>query len=160
MLPDLTLPASLARLLAVFTPSPVDCPVTRSRPDVRPPAPVNPDALVPGPVPFVRDWYGNNALWVGLPPTGVLPADSTPQGLSTKFPWWRVLPGRLTIRAQRLDGPAGAFSADVPAGYGDLGFQPSGLKWPMTGCWRVTGAVHGTSLTFVVWVQQSPRTRQ
>jgi hypothetical protein len=102
----------------------------------------------------VQDWYGNDALWVGLPPTGVLPADPQPQGLSTKFPWWRALPGRLTIQAQRLDGPTGAFTADVPAGYGDLGFQPTGLNWAVPGCWRVTGTVHNKSLTFTVWVQQ------
>jgi hypothetical protein len=135
---------------------PADCPATRSTPDVRPSPPVNPDALLPAarPVPWVQDWYGNDALWVGLPPTGVLPADPQPQGLSTKFPWWRALPGRLTIQAQRLDGPTGAFTADVPAGYGDLGFQPTGLNWAVPGCWRVTGTVHNKSLTFTVWVQQ------
>jgi len=137
---------------------PAHCPVTRSTPDVRPSPPVNPDALVPSarPVPYVRDWYGNDALWVGLPPTGVLPAYPDPHGLATKFPWWRALPGRLTIQAQRLDGPTGAFTADVPDGYGDLGFQVSGLSWGAAGCWRVTGTVHNRSLTFTLWVQQFP----
>jgi hypothetical protein len=106
------------------------------------------------PVPWAQDWYGNDAIWVGLPPTGVLPAEAQPQGLSTKFPWFRALPGRLTVEAQRLDGPTGAFSADVSDGYGDLGFQATALNWSSGGCWRVTGRVHDRSLTFTVWVQR------
>lgn len=133
---------------------PADCPVTRSTPDVRPSPPINPEGAQP--VPYVRDWYGNDALWVKLPPTGVLPADSDPQGLQTKFPWWRSRPGRLTVHARRLDGPAGGFTAYVPDGYGDLGFQVSGLSWGAAGCWRVSGTVHGKSLAFTVWVHHFP----
>lgn len=133
---------------------PEDCPTTRSTADVRPSPPINPDDLGDPSAPSVRHWYGNDALWVGLPSTGVLPAYPAPQGLLTKFPWWRALPGRLTIEAQRLDGPAGVFTADVPEGYGALGFQPTGLTWSVAGCWRLTGTVHNRSLTFIAWVQQ------
>jgi hypothetical protein len=61
--------------------------------------------------------------------------------------------GNLTVTAQRLDGAAGSFTASVPDGYGDLGFQVSDLGWSGPGCWRVTGGVHGHSLTLTVWVQ-------
>jgi hypothetical protein len=130
---------------------PGSCDVTRSTPSARPPAPIEP---LSRPVPWVGDWYGNDALWVRLPPTGVVPAASDRQQLSTKFPWWRTHPGKLTVAAQRLDGPTGAFHADVPDGYGDLGFQPTGLDWTAPGCWRITGTVRDTSLTFIVWVQR------
>ncbi len=130
---------------------PPTCAVTRSGPTVTPPPPIEPTVL---PVPWVRDWYGNDALWVRLPPTGVLPAEPGPTGgVGTKFPWWRTLPGKLLVTAQRLDGPTGSFTADIPDGYGDLGFQVSGLGWSTPGCWRVTGTVRGHSLTFTVWVQ-------
>ena len=41
-------------------------------------------------------------------------------------------------------------SPDVPGGYGDTGFQVSGLKFPTAGCWQVAGTVGGKTLTFVV----------
>jgi hypothetical protein len=129
---------------------PSTCAITRSGPNVTPPAPIEPTVL---PVPWVRDWYGNDALWVRLPPTGVLPAEPESPGFGTKFPWWRTLPGKLLVTAQRLDGPTGSFTADIPDGYGNLGFQVSGLGWSAPGCWRVTGTVQGHSLTFTVWVQ-------
>ena len=43
-----------------------------------------------------------------------------------------------------------ARTLDVPGGYGDTGFQVSGLNFPTTGCWQVTGSVGGKTLTFVV----------
>jgi hypothetical protein len=108
-------------------------------------------------VPWVDIWYGNDALWTRLPPTGVLPALGEADSLSTKFPWWRIIPGRLTLQARRLDGPSDGFSGESPSsGYGALGFIPSGLRWPDTGCWQVTGTVSGHSLTFTVWVQHFP----
>ena len=43
--------------------------------------------------------------------------------------------------------------ADVPAGYPDTGFQPSGLMFPTQGCWSVTGRIgDGKPLTFVTFV--------
>jgi hypothetical protein len=40
----------------------------------------------------------------------------------------------------------------VPAGYGEAGFQPSGITFPSTGCWKVEGHLGGTTLAFVVRV--------
>jgi hypothetical protein len=76
-----------------------------------------------------------------------------------KFGWWRKVPGRLHITGRRLDAPAPPLQADVPAGYGATGFQPSGLTFPTEGCWEVTGTVHPASLTFVTFVIKKDRTR-
>jgi hypothetical protein len=127
------------------------CPVTAPMPHASPPA------LPPLPVPYIHGWYGNSALWIGVPAGGVLPAERPygtpwPDEWGTKFPWWRTIAGKLTITARRLDGPSAGFHAEVPEGYGATGFVPSGLIWPSPGCWRVTGTVAGQSLTFVTQV--------
>jgi hypothetical protein len=117
----------------------------------------NPSTL---PVPWVDTWYGNEAIWIRLPPGGVLPAMPDPgeTTISTKFPWWRVLPGQLTASGVALDGD-GQFSADVrtPSEYGPTGFVPSGLTFDHPGCWRITGSLQGQTLSFVInVVVQSP----
>jgi hypothetical protein len=104
--------------------------------------------------------YGNTALWVDVPTQGILPA-GRPYGTGpnwehewgTKFPWWRVIPGKLMITARRLNGAAAGFRSEVATGYGRIGFVPSGLYWPALGCWQVTGTVSDRSLTIVVWVE-------
>ena len=130
------------------------CQVTRSEASAVPPSAI-PAAGVP-PVPYVRDWYGNSALWVRLPIGAGLPAqyDPTLNTLATKFPWWRIVSGELTITGQRLDGPTGGFKAQIgsPGEYGDMGFDPSYLLWPSPGCWLLTGTVAGRSLTLTVRV--------
>ena len=130
------------------------CQVTRSDANGVPPSAI-PTAEAP-PVPYVQDWFGNNALWVRLPKDTGLPAqyDPTLKTLATKFPWWRTLNGKLTVTAQRLDGPTGQFQAQIgsPEEYGDIGFDPSYILWPSTGCWRLTGTVAGRSLTVTVRV--------
>jgi len=50
-----------------------------------------------------------------------------------KFGWWRTVPGRLHITGRRLDAAAPPLRADVPAGYGATGFQPSGVTFPRRG---------------------------
>ncbi len=132
-----------------------DCPVT-----VAPSSATPPPALhyrPPPPVPYVRDWYGNDALWVMLPADGTLPALRQPDGtLTTRFPWFRLAPGSVKVAAERLDGPTDTFSADVGtvAEYGDRGFTPSILYWSAPGCWRITSQVAAhVTLTFVLRVQ-------
>jgi hypothetical protein len=56
------------------------------------------------------------------------------------------------LARRRLDGPAPPLRADVPAGYGQAGFQASGVDFPTEGCWEVTGAVGGATLSFVTFV--------
>jgi hypothetical protein len=132
--------------------APASCPVTRPMPHAAP----GKNLMYALGVPF--GWYGNTALRVEVPSQGVLPA-MHPTGSAwanewgTKFPWWRLVPGNLTIAAHRLDGPSRGFHGTVASGYGRLGFISAGLIWPAPGCWQVTGTVSGHSLTFVTWVK-------
>jgi hypothetical protein len=101
--------------------------------------------------------YGNGKLWVGgLWPHGLIIVGhgfvDRRGRVGMKFGWWRTVDGRLRITGRRLDGPAPALQASVPAGYGATGFQSSGVIFPTEGCWQITGAVHRTTLTFVTFV--------
>lgn len=75
--------------------------------------------------------------------------------LSTKFGWWRVTPGTLTISGRRLDAPAPPLRADVPECYGSSGFQASGVFFPTAGCWEITGTVDDATLSFVTFVRRA-----
>ena len=140
---------------------PVSCPVTRPLLHRSPPPHLH---AINNFTYYLHGWYGNTVLWVGVPVHGVLPAArpyGTPWAASkwgTKFPWWPVLPGHLTITARRLDGPSAGFRSQVtgPARIGKAGFLPSGLYWPAPGCWQVIGTISGQSLTFVAWVKTIP----
>ena len=78
------------------------------------------------------------------------------EGLSSPEPrqyhLHRLSEGRLEISGRLLDDPAPPLRAVVPAGYGRLGFQSSGVSFPSEGCWKLTGRVGSTALTFVVSV--------
>ena len=113
----------------------------------------SPDQIEPG-------FYGTKELafsgpWpegtVVFKPGGagfVLPDGS----LSMKFGWERGVPGALTIDGHRLDAAAPPLRAHIPSGYGDVGFQATALIFPTPGCWKVTGHVGTTSLTFITRV--------
>ena len=139
------------------TPSPIsgDCPVTKA-PAV---AVTPPPTAGTGPNPSLQfrsgpnDYlYGNDALIVLLPNDGILRASDPARGLhgGVKFAWWRIAHGELVITTRRLDATTAPQAADVPSGYGDIGFQVSRLNFPETGCWEVSGTVGGKTLTFVV----------
>ena len=108
-----------------------------------------------GPAPSART-YGNGKLRVGLWPRGVIevgPAYVDREGrVRMKFPWWRMVRGRLRITGRRIDGAAPPVRAHVPRGYGPTGFQASGVTFPTEGCWELTGTVGRASLTFVTYV--------
>ena len=100
--------------------------------------------------------YGNGKLVVTLDVHGVIVASGDmvhPDGsIWWKFPWWRLVRGHLVITGRRLDAPAAPPTSIVPDGYGDIGFQASGVIFPSEGCWQVTGTIGHTSLTFVTLV--------
>jgi hypothetical protein len=101
--------------------------------------------------------FGNGELWVGgLGGDGVILADSrfveSDGSIGWKLGWWRIAHGTLTITGRRLDRDAPPLRSSVPDGYGSSGFQASGVSFPTPGCWEVTGAVDGGTLTFVVFV--------
>jgi hypothetical protein len=74
----------------------------------------------------------------------------------TKQPWFRVVPGTLTITGRRLDGP-GQFSADVPpaSSYARTGFIPSRLRFSSGGCWEVTAGLGRTRVVLHVSIDGS-----
>jgi hypothetical protein len=74
-----------------------------------------------------------------------------------KFPWWRGVKGKLSISGKRLDSAAPPLRAAIPDGYGDSGFQATGLIFPTEGCWEVTGKVGEASLTFITRVVRESR---
>jgi hypothetical protein len=101
--------------------------------------------------------YGNDDLWVGgLGKDGVIGVD--PQfveadgSIDWKLGWYRVRSGQLSITGRRLDAAVPPLRADVPDGYGDSGFQASGVQFPTEGCWAITGHLGGSELTFVTFV--------
>jgi hypothetical protein len=130
--------------------APPGCPVTN-------PAPVSPAGAAPGAMFGQDSGYGNGSLWVGaLWANGVIVADPQfvdDKGMvAMKFGWWRGVSGQLKITGRRLDGPAAPAIGHVPDGYGDSGFQASGVTFPVPGCWEITGTVGTASLTFVTFV--------
>jgi len=98
--------------------------------------------------------HGNGKLWTVLPLDGRLLLTPEKDGsIGEKFFWWRGVRGPLTIRGRRLDAPADPLRSHVPAGYGETGFQASGVYFPSEGCWEITGRVGDSELTFVMEVR-------
>lgn len=140
-------PVSVTSIPEAVTPAatPFSCPITL------------PNGTAPPGMPPSPTLHGNGKLWVTLHADGripVRPENVSPSGwLGVKLPWWRAVRGTLTIEARRLDAPARPARATVPDGYGDIGFQASGVLFPSPGCWEVTGRVGESSLTFVVLIE-------
>lgn len=117
------------------------CPITR------------PNGSVPPGSTFGAEFHGNGALWVGVWGSNVVVWQKEADGsIEAKFGWWREAQGKLRIEGRRLDGGAPALRSEIPDGYGDAGFQATGIVFPTDGCWEVTGSVGKTSLTFVTLV--------
>jgi hypothetical protein len=92
-------------------------------------------------------------------PGGVIVARDgliNPNGsIDWKYGWWRKAAGNLTITGHRLDASAPPLTSHVPDGYGNVGFQASGVTFPSEGCWQITGQTDDTALTFVTLVVTS-----
>jgi hypothetical protein len=129
------------------------CPVTTAGSTKKPPAVFVSTGM---PVPYVRTWLGNRAIWVRLPRHGILPAlyDPREHAMSVKFPWWRVLGGQLHAWAHPVGQAGPRLEADVAAAadYGPTGFVPSFLRFSQPGCWKVTGSLRGHTISFVTRV--------
>jgi hypothetical protein len=100
--------------------------------------------------------HGNTKLWTAMWPGGVIKADpdyvDKDGSIHMKFGWWRGVSGQLSIKGRRLDASAPPLRAEVSSGYGDRGFQASGVIFPAEGCWEITGQVGAARLTFVNFV--------
>lgn len=111
----------------------------------------------PGEAPSA-DYLGNGRLWTVLWPKGIAfvpPDDIEADGsLSMKFPWWRGpgVRGSLDISGHELRTGI-PVRASIPDGYGDTGFQATGISFPVEGCYSVTGEVGGAELSFVTLVR-------
>lgn len=80
--------------------------------------------------------HGNDALIVSLPNDGTFRPSDPQRGLAggVKQGWWRITPGQLEIATPRLDAPGPPVPADVPQGYGEIGFQATGINFRSPGC--------------------------
>lgn len=82
-------------------------------------------------------------------------ATINPDGsIDAKFGWWRAGSGKIRISGRRLDASAPPLRAHVPDGYG-RGFQATGLTFPTTGCWKVTGRYLESQISFTLLVVKS-----
>lgn len=120
-----------------------------------------PAALV---YPTSDDFFGENGLWVGLWPEGIIRLGGAALdvneggGIGMKFWMYRddSAKGIITISGHRLNGAAPPLTASVPEGYGDVGFQATGINFPTPGCWEVTVHSGTAKLMFVTLVEIVP----
>ena len=101
--------------------------------------------------------WSDGVLRAGRLPGGGFVAVVEPDGsIYTKLGWWRGVPGRFSITGRRLDRPAPPLRVSLhTASYPTIGFIPSGLTFPTTGCWRVTATQGVGRLVFVVMVEEA-----
>jgi hypothetical protein len=98
--------------------------------------------------------WSDGVLRAGPLPGGGAVAIVNPDGsIFAKLGWWRGVRGRFTITGRRLDHPAPPLRVSLHReSYPTIGFIPSGLTFPTTGCWRVTARQGVGRLAFVVKV--------
>lgn len=111
--------------------------------------------------------HGNGQLYTALWPDGVIPFSEEGPGtirddgaLLMKFPWWRGegVRGPLTLHGRDISGQGyEELGSEIPRGYGDTGFQASGLIFPQEGCWEITAEAGEAELVIVVEVSESTR---
>src|SRR2546430_2934162 len=137
------------------TPSRAICPVTTPPPVAMTPPPTA--GVGPNPTLTFRAaqgtfLFGNDALIVLLPNDGTFHPSDAVRGLpgGIKLGWWRTARGDLTITTRRLDAVSTPLPADVPAGYGDVGFQATAVNFPAAGSWQGTGSAGGKAPEFGV----------
>jgi hypothetical protein len=97
--------------------------------------------------------WKNGWLKAGILPDGGAMATINDDGsIYTKQGWWRGKRGTLVVTGLRLGGGAPSMRGVIRPGYAETGFIPVGLTFPTTGCWRITGTLGESRLTYVVKV--------
>jgi hypothetical protein len=111
-------------------------------------------------------WFGTDRLWTALPVTGMwkglphyTPDDPT---FRQKLAFWREgydpraePQPNLTVRGRRIDSKTPPLQTDGKGNGSwtdDDEFIITGINFPTTGCWEITGRFDDDELTFVVWV--------
>ena len=136
---------------------PASCPATS-----RPSRPFDPPVAIPGSWPDDSFYFGTNDLWTRIPASGWSGLPRWDEGLRQKIVWWtrdytwRKDPSpRLTISGRRLDGFSVPliFTGANGSWTENLGsFIMSGVLFPTSGCWEITGRLNFHQLTFVISV--------
>ncbi len=104
-----------------------------------------------------RQPVGEGALWTSVSRDGGYAAPRNRDGtLALKLPWYRLQAGDVEVRAERLGGDE-RVAGEVPDGYGPLGFVPSGVDVPSSGCWQITGTLGADTTTVVIEVCEAPK---
>ena len=139
--------------------APASCPVTR------PPSPpfIPPSDYVPLPGSPSEFWYGNAGLFVLLPSDGSWVGLPYHDGAYGQKVFWghqgydyaaEPQPA-ITVTGRRLDAPAPPLTADsgTNAASPEMGsMMLTGVGFPTRGCWEISGAYQGNTLSFVVWL--------
>ena len=76
-------------------------------------------------------------------------------GVANKEPWIRPAKVQLVVTGHRLDGKAPPLKAEIAGNYATR-FQATGMKFPVAGCWEITGKAGDKELRFVTEVEPSP----
>jgi hypothetical protein len=110
-------------------------------------------------------WFGTDRLWTALPVTGTWRlghyTHDDPTFRQKLFFWRQGYDARaeprpnLTVSGRRIDSSAGPLQTDGKGNGGrtkDDQFIVTGISFPTTGCWEITGRYENDELTFVVWV--------
>jgi len=139
---------------------PETCPVTK--PADQPFVPPPPHPAGPGRGYY---WFGTDRLWTSLPEVGAWRLGHNSPGDATfrqKLFFWRQgydprsePRPNLTVSGKRIDAPAGPLLTDGKGSGGstkDDQFIVTGINFPTTGCWEITGRYENDELAFVIWV--------
>lgn len=110
-------------------------------------------------------WLGTEKLWIALPKSGEvwgwLPRAPGKPDLTAKIFWGSVdfdyhkkEDYELMVTGRRLDGDAPPLLVDkvTNALFVPHAAMLTGVYVPTPGCWEITGAYKGQTLSFVVWL--------
>jgi hypothetical protein len=116
----------------------------------------------PYPAPSGASFYvGTPRLWVLVFPSPWRGLPVWPEGYRQKIVWWSEgydakadpLPA-IEISGRRLDGDAPPMVVTGANGsWTTVDFIMSGVNFPTTGCWEITGRFKGAKVKFVVLIE-------